>query len=129
MAKMNVVVRPGHTVQVGEAKTTKNDAGRDVPTTPEIKSFGPGKEVSLDKDEAERLIEVGSVVRKGTEEAAAAQRIADTIPENFPGKDELAKAGIENISAVPRSKEELTALEGIGAKTADAILKALPEEK
>lgn len=49
---------------------------------------------------------------------------ASNLPEGFPGRDDLAKAGlvdIETVSAV----EDLTALDGIGKATAAKITEAL----
>ena len=125
MANVKVVVKPGRTLVVGEAQ--KGADGK--PTRPKTTRYGPGKEVSLPKEEAEAKIKAGVVAKTGTDEAEFAKRQADVIPDNFPGQKELAEAGIESFSAVPRSKDELMALEGIGEKKADAILKALPEEK
>ena len=43
----------------------------------------------------------------------------------LPGAAALKAAGIESIDAVPRSMEELVALEGIGEATAEKILEAI----
>ncbi len=46
------------------------------------------------------------------------------LPEEFPGRKDLVAAGIENVENVPETLQELTALPGVGKKTANAILDA-----
>lgn len=51
---------------------------------------------------------------------------ADTpLPEDFPGRKALAAAGIQALEDVPRKLTTLTAIAGIGEKTAVAVLEAL----
>ena len=47
------------------------------------------------------------------------------VPDDFPAREELAAAGYETLESVPRAVDELTALPGIGKKTAGKILEAL----
>lgn len=47
------------------------------------------------------------------------------VPPEFPARDELAAAGFETLEAMPQTVEELTAVPGIGKKTAGKILNAL----
>lgn len=116
---MDVVVKPGRTLSLGEARES---GGK--PARPKVTRHGPGAELTLETSEAERLIDKGVLARRGTEEAAAAQRIADTIPASFPGQEDLAKAGIETFSAL-RSAGDLTELDGIGEATAKKIAEEL----
>lgn len=47
------------------------------------------------------------------------------LPDDFPGREHLIKAGIRVVELVPTTAEGLEALEGIGKKTAERILEAL----
>ena len=47
------------------------------------------------------------------------------IPPEFPARDELVAAGFQTLEAVPTTVEELTALPGVGKKTAQKILGGL----
>ena len=47
------------------------------------------------------------------------------VPPEFPARDELADAGFDTLEAVPQTVEELTAVPGIGKKTAAKILEVL----
>lgn len=123
MANVNMVVRPGRTVSVGEAQA--DDEGKALP--PRITNYGPGEAFSIEKAEAERLAKNGAAVYAGSEEAAAAKRIADTIPDNFPGAKELREAGITTFSAL-REVEDLDEIDGIGQKTEEKILAALEKQ-
>lgn len=49
------------------------------------------------------------------------------LPEDFPGRKELAAAGISHVENVPRDEDGLTAVRGIGPATAAEILEALAE--
>lgn len=50
------------------------------------------------------------------------------IPFDFPGVTFLDAAGIEYIEDLPATKNELTAIHGVGPKTADQILNLLGEQ-
>lgn len=50
---------------------------------------------------------------------------AAPLPADFPGHAALAAAGIEAVEDVPREMEALVTIDGIGTKTAGAILEAL----
>ena len=47
------------------------------------------------------------------------------VPPEFPAREELSEAGFDALEEVPRTVEELTAIPGIGKKTAGKILEAL----
>lgn len=118
---MDVVVKPGRTLVTGQAQ--KGEDGK--PARPKITRHGPGAELRLDDAEAKRLIALGVVARRGTDEAKAAKAAADQLPKDFPGHDALAKNGIESYSALATlDKEALIALDGIGEATAAQILEA-----
>jgi hypothetical protein len=44
------------------------------------------------------------------------------LPDDFPGRRQLAVAGIDTVDAVPRDRDALTAISGIGNVTATQIL-------
>lgn len=47
------------------------------------------------------------------------------LPEGFPGRELLVKAGYETTESVPRDLDELVAVNGIGNATALKVLDAL----
>lgn len=47
------------------------------------------------------------------------------LPDDLPGRDKLAAAGITILESVPRDGDALIAIEGIGATTAGRILSYL----
>jgi hypothetical protein len=49
------------------------------------------------------------------------------IPEGFPSRELLVKAGHETLESIPRNAEELLKISGIGNATALKILDALEE--
>ncbi len=49
------------------------------------------------------------------------------LPEEFPGRKELVAAGFEAVEDVPDTLEALTALPGIGKKTAKGVLEAVAD--
>jgi endonuclease III len=53
------------------------------------------------------------------------KEINTPIPDDFPGVKVLHEAGIVYLETVPRDRDELLALDGIGPKTADMIAEAL----
>jgi hypothetical protein len=59
---------------------------------------------------------------------AAAHSLAIDYPEDFPHKDALVKGGFTFEAARVLSKDDLTKLDGIGPKSADAIIAAVKGE-
>ena len=114
MAKKNAVVRAGQTLHVGVKD------GEKVVT----EVYSPGDSVSLDSDEVDRLMDAGVLVKPKSEEAEVARAAADLIPRDFPGRDALAKEGVDTFTALA-AVEDLTAIEGVGEKTAKVISDAL----
>ena len=51
------------------------------------------------------------------------------IPAGFPGRKDLLAAGFNDLADLPRTVEELAAIQGIGDKTAGRILEALHYDK
>lgn len=45
-----------------------------------------------------------------------------SIPDDFPGRDSLVKAGFETIEQIPRDGDALVKIKGIGKATAGQIL-------
>lgn len=51
------------------------------------------------------------------------------LPDDFPGLDALAEAGIVYLETVPRDGDALVAIPGIGKATAGKILAALQKAR
>lgn len=47
------------------------------------------------------------------------------LPDDFPGSQSLRAAGIARLDQVPRSRDQLSRINGIGPRTASRILEAL----
>jgi ERCC4-type nuclease len=62
------------------------------------------------------------------EQKEAGPELLATYPEGFPASEHLVAAGLSHSDAILLTREQLTELKGIGAKSADAIL-AFVEEK
>lgn len=78
-------------------------------------------------DKSGRLYRPGTEVPESALGATPAAPEADAEdpnwPKNFPGAADLKRAGVESAAAAQgMSKDELLAVDGIGPKTADAIL-------
>lgn len=57
--------------------------------------------------------------------SAEPELIGTPLPEDFPGRDALAEAGIITLEEVPTDGDALVAIKGIGQVTAGQILGAL----
>lgn len=66
-----------------------------------------------------------TVVINITEPAPGPTAVAYPLPEDFPGRDALIAAGIDDLAAVPADGDQLVAIKGIGKVTAGQILAAL----
>jgi hypothetical protein len=65
-----------------------------------------------------------SLTRRGLEPPTPAAT-ETPLPDDFPGRDALLAAGYKTVESVPRDRQTLIDLDGIGEKTADKILAAL----
>jgi hypothetical protein len=64
----------------------------------------------------------GLTLLRETEAPAEQVAPATPLPADFPGREALAAAGIVALENVPRAGQQLTAIPGIGAVTANRIL-------
>lgn len=53
--------------------------------------------------------------------------VTTPIPEGFPAREWLVKAGYETLESIPRDVDELVKISGVGNATALKILDALEE--
>ena len=60
-----------------------------------------------------------------TEPAPGPTAVAYPLPDDFPGRDALIAAGIDDLAAIPADGDQLVAIKGIGKVTAGQILAAL----
>lgn len=77
-------------------------------------SYDPGDTVDMTEEEA----------REGNLIALGIVEVVESLPEDFPGRVALHDAGHRTVESVA-GVDELTAIDGIGEKTADDIVRAL----
>lgn len=101
-------------------------AGRTVQCNGRI--YEAGDVLVLPSAEAEKLAALGfvsydeEVVVEAEVEAAPRGENENTLPGDFPGRDSLVAAGLDDMVAVfALSEEELLEIDGIGPSTADRI--------
>ena len=86
--------------------------------------YRAGKRRQLPADVAERIR--GAAVEVARAEERAAGEPAGALPDGFPGQRALAAAGVATYEqARTLTREQLTELDGVGERTADAIEAAL----
>jgi len=73
----------------------------------------------MSQSEPEYNVTVGEIVLKEPERPSP---VLTLLPSDFPGKEALEADGIIYLETVPRTGAELTAINGIGAATANKIL-------
>lgn len=83
-------------------------------------TYAPGDEVDMTADEAREngLVAIGAV------------EVTEGLPEGFPARSALHDAGVTDVEDVAALSEgdALSDIKGIGAKTQDAIQKALADQ-
>lgn len=104
-----------------------------LPTEADLAKGDPARAAAVRRELERRKAELDEQIASlgegggaaGTNETVGAQ--GDELPEDFPGREALAKAGIHTRSEVASftTKEELMSIEGVDDKTAARILKAL----
>lgn len=90
------------------------------------KYHAPGSVVTIPKKaEAEDLVARGFAEFADDGKSKKAEKKASTGFDALPGAKQLQAAGVESLDDVPRSMEELVAIDGIGEATAEKILEAI----
>lgn len=83
-------------------------------------------DLSVDKavDNSENATTGAETASSSPSESADSQNASDIetdIPEGFPGREILLNAGLTKLADIPTTKEDLMAIEGIGARLANQI--------
>lgn len=78
----------------------------------------PGEESAVFEVTATERKQLGSLVED--HDGDAPEVVESDLPDNLPGRAVLIEAGYASLDAIAEV-EDLTSIDGIGAKTADAI--------